>query len=323
MSERSERMKRSEQSERSVSGGTPPILALGTLFRIYGIMADIQTPSAAPCGAAAQAPCLRGTSLVKSEGLIRHHCRIKTYIDGSMEIMAASRPIFREPGWESEDWAQPQDIVVPEQVQPQDVVAVDKSVENRDRAMRRARARVRDIALSNRFRWFVTLTLDGSKVDRYDMQQITRKFNNWCTNRVQQNGLIYVLVPERHKDGAIHFHGFMAGDLPAVDSGHKDKAGRTIYNLPSWTLGYTTAVEITGDYHAAVGYCCKYIGKQGEKPGGRWYYSGGKLNAPRVEYAEITASELSENAGVHAFHVPCATVAMVRTPAPLSIENPN
>lgn len=307
----------------------PPLLDIGTLFRIYENMADHTSPRAAPCSAEAAAPC-SGKKTLPGMGIdagdIRHHCRIKTYADGSIEIMAASKPIFREPGYEAAGWHEPQYVVdkdVLNQVQVQDVVDVDKSVENRDRAMRRARARVRDIALSNRFRWFVTLTLDGSKVDRYDMKEITRKLNNWCTNRVQQNGLIYVLVPERHKDGAIHFHGFMAGDLPAVDSGHKDKAGRTIYNLPSWTLGFTTAVEITGDYHAAVGYCCKYIGKQGDKPGGRWYYSGGKLNAPKVEYAAITAQELSESAGAHAFHVPGAAIAMMRTPAPSPAENSN
>ena len=47
--------------------------------------------------------------------------------------------------------------------------------------------------------------------------------------------------------------------------------GRVVYNLPGWTLGYTTAMELYGEYPAAVAYVCKYIGKGGEKPGGRWY----------------------------------------------------
>lgn len=32
-------------------------------------------------------------------------------------------------------------------------------------------------------------------------------------------GLAYVLVPERHKDGAIHLHGFINESLPLSDSG--------------------------------------------------------------------------------------------------------
>ena len=274
-------------------------------------MANHSSPGAQPLRAAAAAPCsgIKHSGIGVAAGDIRHHCRIKTYADGSFEIMAADKPIFREPGWESQHIVE-KDVL--KRVQTQDVVSVEKSVENMDRAMRRARARVRDIALSNRFRWFVTLTLDGSKVDRYDMKEITRKLNNWCSNCVQKSGLKYVLVPERHKDGAIHFHGFFAGDLPAIDSGHKDKAGRTIYNLPSWTLGFTTAVEISGDYHAAVGYCCKYIGKQGDKPGGRWYYSGGALLSPKVEYADISALELADGADAHVFHVPGTAIAMRR-----------
>ncbi len=44
-----------------------------------------------------------------------------------------------------------------------------------------------------------------------------------------------------------------------------------MYNLPQWTLGFTDrARQLYGDYHAAVGYCCKYIGKQdAERPLGR------------------------------------------------------
>ena len=65
----------------------------------------------------------------------------------------------------------------------------------------------------------VTLTLDQTQVDRYDMAAITRKLNAWLSNQVQRRGLIYVLVPERHKDGAIHFHGFFNDVLDRVDSG--------------------------------------------------------------------------------------------------------
>ena len=92
--------------------------------------------------------------------------------------------------------------------------------------MRRARAKVRRLALSNDFRWFVTLTLDPQKVDRYDPAAVVRKLNQWCSNQVKRKGLCYILVPERHKDGALHFHGFFNDALEAVDSGHKSKDGR-------------------------------------------------------------------------------------------------
>lgn len=149
------------------------------------------------------------------------------------------------------------------------------------RSMRRARSKLRRLALSNEFQYFVTLTLDPEKIDRYDGAAVTKALGRWCDNMVRRHGLRYILVPEQHKDGAFHFHGFMAGDgLVAVDSG-VEWDGRPVYNLPQWTLGFTTAQELYGTYSAAVGYCCKYIGKQqNQRPLGRWYYSGGDLREP-------------------------------------------
>lgn len=164
------------------------------------------------------------------------------------------------------------------------------------RSMRRARAQLRRLALANAFDYFVTLTLDPEKIDRYDGAAVTRALSQWCSNMVKRHGLRYVLVPERHKDGAFHFHGFMAGEgLKAEDSGIKWD-GRPVYNLPQWTLGFTTAQRLYGTYSAAVGYCCKYIGKQdAERPLGRWYYSGGALAKPERTYAALDFRGLAED----------------------------
>jgi hypothetical protein len=132
---------------------------------------------------------------------------------------------------------------------------------------------------------------------------------------VRRHGLRYILVPERHKDGAFHFHGFMAGPgLEARDSG-VEWDGRPVYNLPQWKLGFSTAQRLYGDYHAAVGYCCKYIGKQaGERPLGRWYYSGGALQEPRKILADRdfrSCGEECENAVE--FNIPGTKIKVFRT----------
>jgi hypothetical protein len=164
-----------------------------------------------------------------------------------------------------------------------------------ERSMRRARAKLRRFALANDFEYFVTLTLDPAKIDRYDPATVTKALGRWADNMVRRHGLRYILVPERHQDGAIHFHGFMAGrGLIVKDSGVRWD-DRPVYNLPQWTLGFTTAQRLYGDYHAAVGYCCKYIGKQqGERPLGRWYYSGGDLKEPTKEYIEVDYDAMVE-----------------------------
>ncbi len=217
----------------------------------------------------------------KNGSEIFHNGLIYEYPDGSQDVLCSTSPIFREPGWELAGWDEKPKGAARE---------AGKKSEGADmeRSMRRARAKLRRLALANDFEFFVTLTLDPAKIERYDGEKIVKTMGRWLDNMVRRNGLRYILVPERHKDGAFHFHGFFAGaGLIAADSGVQWD-GRPVYNLPQWTLGFTTAQRLYGDYHAAVGYCCKYIGKQeGERPLGRWYYSGGGLREPKKIYGDL------------------------------------
>ena len=245
-------------------------------------------------------------------GDITHFAKIYTYSCGVVDIIASSKPIFREDGWEDASWAEPKRKPRPKAEAGAEQGPSEAKAEDMARSMRRARSRVRRLALSNDFKWFVTLTLDQQKVDRYDPAQVVRKLNQWASNQVKRRGLRYILVPERHKDGALHFHGFFNDALEAVPSGHTDKAGHMIYNFPGWTLGFTAGIAVYGDYAGAVAYVCKYIGKQGDKPAGRWYYSGGDLREPDVLYGEIGPRELAAQYGerVFEFAVPGAVMAV-------------
>ena len=256
-----------------------------------------------------------------NERSIFHNARLKHYPDGSYEILIASRDVFRDPGWEDpkadEIRRDARDRAAVERdlrdlgwLEDEPTEAPKGPTEaNLQRAARRAAAKLRDLALCNDFRWFVTLTLDRERIDRYNVKEITRKLNQWLDNQVRRVGLRYVFVPERHKDGAIHFHGFV-NDVPGFVSsgtwkvpGHKKpikprseakrrewaEAGpesgyHEVFNWERWPLGFTTAVRLYGDYHSAVSYVCKYIRKQtdGGKIGGRWYYSGGELKTPDI-----------------------------------------
>ena len=257
-------------------------------------------------------PCV---AMRKSSSQIGHNTRVKQYPDGSMDVLVCSVPIFGFDGWE------------PEKPRRQAKDERSRKGDCQDRAVRRAKAQVRDIALCTKFRYFVTLTLSPDKVSsRYDMSEVTRHLNAWLDNQVRRKGLAYVLVPERHKDGAIHFHGFFNDALEAVDSGTiippgggrprkpRSKAqgaqwlaegGHKVYNLPAWGWGYTTAIELYGEYSKAVGYVCKYIGKDtaAGKIGGRWYYSGGELGHPQVVYCDMSLEELAQEEGSYRFSV--------------------
>lgn len=235
----------------------------------------------------------------------RHEARIKIYPMGGYEIMACNRPVFAEYPAQTKRKKKPEEPNRANRTDEKKGLRSSDSVSRDERSMRRARSRVREIALSNKFRWFVTLTLDQSKIDRYDMTAIIKVLNSWLNNRVKRNGLSYVIVPELHKDGAIHFHGLFSDCLTYSSSGHSDAAGHPVYNLKDWTLGFSSAIEIYGDYQKAVSYVCKYIGKGVSKIGGRWYYSGGKLEKPTIIYPDLTITELNlSHPDAYMFQVP-------------------
>lgn len=243
----------------------------------------------------------------KSKSEITHSAIIYEYPCGAVDIIHSTKG-FTEAGWEAAG-AKPQ----PQRRSREK--KNDESVPDLGRSMRRARANLRRLALANDFKYFVTLTLNREKVDRYDAKAVVKVLNTWLDNHVRRQGLKYVLVPEQHKDGAFHFHGFFNDALRVVDSGHRDSGGHTVYNLPEWTLGFTTAIELYGDYMGAVAYVCKYIGKQGDKPMGRWYYSGGALALPSKIYADLDRADLLEEyAGECAvFNVPTTTITVIHT----------
>lgn len=208
---------------------------------------------------------------------LTHNARIKRYPDGSCDVLVCSAPIFKTEGWEAAET---------DGLTPRAERGEAAKTANLERAQRRARSQLRDIALCTPFTYFVTLTLDPGRIDRYDPAAVTKRLNQWLDNNVRRRGLCYVLVPELHKDGAIHFHGFFNDALPVVASGVVDKSGHPVYNLPGWTLGFTTAIRLYGDYRAAVSYVTKYISKSADKVGGRWYYSGGDVRRPVVELTD-------------------------------------
>ena len=66
---------------------------------------------------------------------------------------------------------------------------------------------MRDIAFCNRFDYFLTWTLDPKLIDRYDPEIVGKKVRSFLTNASNRKGFQYIVVPELHKDGAIHLHG--------------------------------------------------------------------------------------------------------------------
>lgn len=221
-----------------------------------------------------------------------HNTRIKRYGGQLAEIMVCSRPIFNDHQTEQSPAEHAPAEQSPAEHSPAELMAAQENAEatDRERSKRRAKKAVYDlIACNSDLDYFVTLTLDPKKIDRYDYDLIYKKLRVWLDNRVRRKGLKYVLVAEYHKDKAIHFHALCnGGALKLADSGKTDSQGHKVYNLEDWTLGFTTAVKTYGKNRAAlVNYVVKYITKSDAPVGGRWYYSGGNLARPEYEYEDV------------------------------------
>ena len=162
-------------------------------------------------------------------------------------------------------------------------------------SMCRTKNMVYHIARSNIWDYFVTFTLNGELVDRYNFQECSRKARKLLNNLKQRraHGLYYILVPEQHKDGAYHFHGLIGGcdGIRFVDSGHRDKSGRPILNMTDWKYGFSTCTSVDDPARAST-YICKYITKTlcSSTKGLRRYWAS--ANCKRAEVEEYLCDDL-------------------------------
>lgn len=133
--------------------------------------------------------------------------------------------------------------------------------ENLERSLRRTQKELSDLIECNDFDFFGTLTTSPYKINRYDDELVKTTLTKWLNNQRRHSpNFIYILVPERHKDGALHFHvliGNFNGKM--ADSGRK-WLGEPIFNLSSYSLGFSNFTKIRNKSKTA-NYCRKYITK--------------------------------------------------------------
>jgi hypothetical protein len=132
--------------------------------------------------------------------------------------------------------------------------------EKLDHNLCRAKSRIKELALCNDWSHFVTLTLNGEKIDRYDLDGYVKKYGQWKSdyNRKYNVNLKYLLIPEQHKDGAWHMHGLM-NDL-APDSLIKNDKGYLDMPYYKERFGYISLDPVKRS-KAVAHYITKYVAK--------------------------------------------------------------
>lgn len=147
----------------------------------------------------------------------------------------------------------------------------------------RSKARIFELASCNEFRWFCTFTQDEKMRDRFDLGEFRKDFAQLVRNlnrkRSENDKIKYLLIPEKHKDGAWHMHGLLKGlseaDLTEFKLSDRIplrikntlKSGKKVYNWSNYArkFGYFTCTEVENS-EACSKYITKYITKEFQAP---------------------------------------------------------
>lgn len=139
----------------------------------------------------------------------------------------------------------------------------------------RARTKLLELVQCNSFEWFGTLTFNSKNVDRYDYQkckkEIQRFFHNYTMNN-QNKDFSFICIPEKHQDGAFHFHclfkGINQNELELMTNKHflpykileLINSGDKVYNWKKYDLGWCYFEKIKNLDSCSL-YVTKYVSK--------------------------------------------------------------
>lgn len=132
----------------------------------------------------------------------------------------------------------------------------------RSENLRRAKNTIFEYARCNDWDFFFTGTLSPEKNDRYDISMFKDRWRDFIKYQQRKgNDIKFLLIPEKHKDGAWHFHGLLRG-IPDWDL-------RSFVSRFNWLpfekkFGFNSLERIR-NHEAVSKYLTKYITKDLDK----------------------------------------------------------
>ncbi len=203
-------------------------------------------------------------------------------------------------------------------------------LENTANSLRQSTDAFWGYALSNKWDYFITLTTDKRKVDRFDDEEVKALWRA-CRQKLQRfdQNVKILLLPERHKNGALHFHGLVAMDrqftlrLHTIDGKQQYSAtGAPLFEFPFWDFGIAScaiissseyvfkgerlaeAIDESGNLRTTsqrrvVAYLSKYMGKEFGQLGynKKHFYRTRNVVGKKKTVDDITAKDLLEQFG--------------------------
>ena len=159
------------------------------------------------------------------------------------------------------------------------------SEEIKRQSLSRTKRNIRELALCNDFEYFATFTVNSEKCDRYVLNDVQDKLKK-VLHKIKRNNknFAFLIITEKHKDGAFHFHGLIKGisDLYINDNGYLSS------KIFDNELGFNSFSKIK-DYTKCCNYITKYITKDCIKNSHNQIYisSRGLKKATREEFTNI------------------------------------
>ena len=180
-----------------------------------------------------------------------------------------------------------------------------------DESISRTKSTIKELAYCNQWELFVTLTLSPKNYNRTDLKTFKKDLGQFIQdyNKKHKTRVKYLLIPELHKDGSWHMHGFFMGlpfehwrrfeldeKLPnkMLDS---MKQGRVFYDWTSYRnkFGWVSMEEVQ-NREAVSNYVTKYITKElsrsiTELNANMYYCSKGLQRAVEIKRGTISADK--------------------------------
>lgn len=215
---------------------------------------------------------------------ITDYYSIKKYNSESYRLTYHKHPVKR-PGFESNEHKAPSRDINPDKL---------------ENHLARAKSKVYELAMCNKFEYFVTFTLSPEKYDRYNLKKFIKDLGQFIRNyrRDYNVNIQYLLIPEQHEDGAWHMHGLLKGIPESQLSINKN--GYLDWEAYSVKFGYISLGAIKSR-EAVAKYITKYITKTlevgkgvTEKNKKAYYASRGLEVAQKVKEGTLSSYQLEK-----------------------------
>lgn len=144
-------------------------------------------------------------------------------------------------------------------------------------SLSRTKSTIYELAACNPWDLFVTFTLDKNKYDRTNLPKFQKDLSQFIRDFRKKTGaqVKYMLIPEQHKDGCWHMHGFLMGlkfeHLHEFQSTehlpykilNRLAQGKHVFDWPAYSkkFGFSD-IELIENNDAASKYITKYITKE-------------------------------------------------------------